>query len=63
MKTITEVIALFPYTNSKQWRQHENGKGWVFETAHVALTAAPAKRQASYRSFCSGNCEQVSARL
>jgi hypothetical protein len=39
MKTITEVIALFPYTNSKQWRQHENGKGWVFETAFADLTA------------------------
>jgi len=39
MKTITEVIALFPATQPQQWRQHKNGKGWVFEKAHADQTA------------------------
>ena len=39
MKTITEVIACFPDTKSEQWHQHENGKGWVFETAFADLTS------------------------
>ena len=39
MRTIAEVIAMFPSTRPNQWRQHENGKGWVFETAHVADSA------------------------
>ncbi len=39
MKTLKQVIELFPYTTESQWRQHSNGKGWVFKTAHVDESA------------------------
>ena len=39
MKTIEQVIALFPSTKPEQWKQHANGNGWVFETSYAAATA------------------------
>ena len=38
MKTINEVLALFPGTTEAQWKQHANGKGWIFETAYAGLS-------------------------
>ena len=39
MKTIEQVLTLFPETTKENWHQHINGKGWVYTTAHVQETA------------------------
>ena len=39
MKTLKEVLAIFPQTQREDWHQHENGKGWVCATATVDASA------------------------
>jgi hypothetical protein len=39
MKTLNEVMFLFPCTERDKWKQHTNGKGWVYHTATVSDTA------------------------
>ena len=38
MKTINDVLALFPSTTKADWKQHQNGNGWVQVTAKVDAT-------------------------
>ncbi len=56
MKTITEVIAIFPNTRPEQWRQHENGRGWIFETAYAELKSYVAGL-VSGDAWVSGNAQ------
>jgi len=35
MKTIDQVLDMFPDTTEKDWHQHKNGLGWVANTAKV----------------------------
>jgi hypothetical protein len=35
LRTIKDVLALFPWTTEKDWKQHSNGNGWVQITASV----------------------------
>ena len=39
MKTINDIIAIFPWTKAEEWKQHDKGKGWVQITAYVEATA------------------------
>ena len=39
MKTIEQVLSIFPETTKENWHQHTNGNGWVYVTAHVDKTA------------------------
>ena len=39
MKTIEQVLSIFPETTKENWHQHTNGKGWVYVTAYVDETA------------------------
>ena len=39
MKTLNEVMFIFPCTERDKWKQHTNGKGWVYHTATVSDTA------------------------
>jgi len=39
MKTIDEILKMFPDTKAKNWHQHPNGGGWVLDTADVSPTA------------------------
>ena len=39
MKTIKQVLELFPEVNKVGWHQHSNGGGWVDNTAKVEETA------------------------
>ncbi len=39
MKTIEQVLELFPNTFAEDWHQHNNGKGWVYFTAKVEKSA------------------------
>ena len=39
MRTINDIIAIFPWTKAEEWKQHDKGKGWVKITAHVEATA------------------------
>ena len=38
MKTITEILEMFPGTQRSDWRKHKNGGGWVQITARVEAT-------------------------
>ena len=63
---LTRVLELFPNTTDGDWRQHDNGKGWVQITAFAAPTAyiagivsgnawviGNARVEANARVFCS----------
>jgi len=39
MKTIKDILTLFPDTKKKDWHQHPNGEGWVYKTAIVEDSA------------------------
>ena len=39
MKTIQDILQMFPQTTESDWKQHLNGKGWVANTAKVDATA------------------------
>ena len=39
MKTINDILKIFPWTKAEEWKQHDKGKGWVQITAHVDATA------------------------
>jgi len=39
MKTLEEIMQMFPYTEKEKWSQHSNGKGWVYITARVSPSA------------------------
>ena len=34
-RTIKDILALFPETTKKDWKQHARGDGWVCSTAHA----------------------------
>ena len=34
-RTIKDILALFPETTNKDWKQHARGDGWVCSTAHA----------------------------
>ena len=36
MKTLDEVMSIFPNTYRALWKQHTNGNGWVYDTAYVS---------------------------
>ena len=36
MKTLDEVMSIFPNTYRALWKQHTNGNGWVYRTAYVS---------------------------
>ena len=38
MRTIKDVLAIFPSTTEADWKQHPNGDGWVQITATVEAT-------------------------
>src|SRR5208282_4684032 len=35
LRTIEDVLNLFPETTAKDWNQHKNGGGWVKTSAHA----------------------------
>ena len=35
-RTIEDILKLFPNTTVNDWKQHDNGGGWVANTASVA---------------------------
>ena len=39
MKTLDQVMEIFPSSEKSKWKQHENGLGWVYETAIVDKSA------------------------
>ena len=39
MKTIEQILDLFPGTTAKDWSQHKNGGGWKHRTAKVDVSA------------------------
>jgi len=39
MKTLEEIMQMFPSTEKEKWSQHSNGKGWVYITAKVSPSA------------------------
>ena len=38
-RTIEDILKLFPNTTVNDWKQHDNGGGWVANTASVAAAA------------------------
>ena len=38
-RTIKDILALFPSTVKQDWKQHDNGKGWVKTSAYVEPSA------------------------
>ena len=38
-RTIEDILKLFPNTTVNDWKQHDNGGGWVANTASVADAA------------------------
>jgi hypothetical protein len=38
-RTIKDILALFPSTVKQDWKQHDNGNGWVKTSAYVEPSA------------------------
>ena len=39
LRTIKDVLNLFPETTAKDWNRHKNGGGWVKTSAHADKSA------------------------
>ena len=39
MKTIAEILKMFPRTTKSDWKKHKNGGGWVQITAKAEVSA------------------------
>ena len=56
MRTIEDILSLFPGTTESDWKKHENGGGWVQITANVGATCR-IEGIVSGNAWVSGNAQ------